>query len=183
MYRSSKAFHSSNDVAVLLLPRNWPEVTQRQNECACSGDLWFERESITNAPFQSPNSHLLPQYFFVLNKICDGGSSKEPFLKAATLSILIWAYPRETKTNNGNFKNATILPPKIAHAWQACALILPLCHRKVFSRAHAQSCETSANQVTQNGSKLSSLPGSWEKYQFTQLRQSSRVLTFLKSDI
>ena len=31
-------------------------------------------------------------------------SSKEPFLKAATLSILIWAYPRETKTNDGNFK-------------------------------------------------------------------------------
>ena len=27
--------------------------------------------------------------FFLLNKICDGGSSKEPFLKAATLSILI----------------------------------------------------------------------------------------------
>ena len=23
------------------------------------------RESITNAPLQSPNSHLLPQYFFV----------------------------------------------------------------------------------------------------------------------
>ena len=39
-------------------------ATQRQNECACSADLWFERESITNAPFQSPNSHLLPQYFF-----------------------------------------------------------------------------------------------------------------------
>ena len=38
--------------------------TQRQNECACSADLWFERESITNAPLQSPNSHLLPQYFF-----------------------------------------------------------------------------------------------------------------------
>ena len=48
--------------------------------------------------------------YFFLNKICDGGSSKEPFLKAATLSILIWAYPRETKTNNGNFKNAAILP-------------------------------------------------------------------------
>ena len=39
-------------------------LTQRQNECACSADLWFERESITNAPLQSPNSHLLPQYFF-----------------------------------------------------------------------------------------------------------------------
>ena len=36
---------------------------QRQNECACSTDLWFERESTTNAPLQSPNSHLLPQYF------------------------------------------------------------------------------------------------------------------------
>ena len=39
-------------------------MTQRQNECASSTDLWFERESITNAPLQSPNSHLLPQYFF-----------------------------------------------------------------------------------------------------------------------
>ena len=41
--------------------------------------------------------------FFLLNKICDGGSSKEPFPKAATLSILIWAYPRQTKTNNRDF--------------------------------------------------------------------------------
>ena len=42
---------------------------QRQNECACSADLGFERESITNAPLQSPNSHLLPQYFFLLNEM------------------------------------------------------------------------------------------------------------------
>ena len=54
--------------------------------------------------------------FFLLNKICDGGSSKEPFLKAATLSILIWAYPREMRTSNGNFKKAAILASKIAHA-------------------------------------------------------------------
>ena len=53
--------------------------------------------------------------FFLLNKICDEESSKEPFLKAATLSILIWAYPREMRTSNGNFKNAAILPSKIAH--------------------------------------------------------------------
>ena len=52
---------------------------------------------------------------FLLDKICDGGRSKEPFLKAATLSILIWAYPRETKTNNRNFKNAAILPSKVAY--------------------------------------------------------------------
>ena len=39
-------------------------MTQRQNECACYADLWFKRESITNPPLQSPNSHLLPQYFF-----------------------------------------------------------------------------------------------------------------------
>ena len=65
--------------------------------------------------------------FFLLNKICDGGSSKEPFLKAATLSILIWAYPRETKTNNGNYTNAAILPSEVAYRRRACALILPLC--------------------------------------------------------
>ena len=46
---------------------------------------------------------------FLLNKICNRGSSKEPLLEAATLSILIWAYPHETKTNNGNFKNPAIL--------------------------------------------------------------------------
>ena len=45
--------------------------------------------------------------FLLLNKICDGESSKEPFLKAATLSILIWAYPREIRTSNGNLK----MPP------------------------------------------------------------------------
>ena len=109
------------------------EVDTAQNECACSAVLWFESESITNAPLQSPNSHLLPQYIFLLNKICDWGSSKEPFLKAATLSILIWAYPRETKTNNGNFKNAAILPSKVAYRWQACVLILPLCPRSVVN--------------------------------------------------
>ena len=55
--------------------------------------------------------------FCLLNKICDGGSSREPFLKATTLSILIWAYPREMRgKKNGNFKNAAILPSKIAHA-------------------------------------------------------------------
>ena len=91
-------------------------TTQRQNECACSGDLRFKRESITNAPLQSPNSHLLPQIFFLLNKICDGGSSKESFLKATTLSILIWTCPREMRTSNGNFTNAAVLPSEIAHA-------------------------------------------------------------------
>ena len=71
----------------------------------------------TTAPLQSPNSHLFnTTIFFLLNKISDGGSSKEPLLKAATLSILIWAYPLETKTNNGNFKNAAISPRKIAHS-------------------------------------------------------------------
>ena len=59
--------------------------------------------------------HTCYHHIFLLNKICDGGSSKEPFLKAATLSVLIWAYPRETKTNNRNFKNAAILPSKVAY--------------------------------------------------------------------
>ena len=76
--------------------------------------------------------------FFLLNKICDGGSSKETFLKAATLSILIWAYPRETKTNNRNFKNAAILPSKVAYRWRACALILPLCPTSGDLYGHAQ---------------------------------------------
>ena len=61
--------------------------------------------------------HTSYHYFsFLLNKICDGGSSKEPFLKAATLSIFIWAYPREMKIKNVNFKNDAISPRKIAHA-------------------------------------------------------------------
>ena len=36
--------------------------------------------------------------------MCDGGDLTETFLKTATLSVLVWAYPREMKTNNGNFK-------------------------------------------------------------------------------
>ena len=36
--------------------------------------------------------------------MCDGGGLTETFLKTATLSVLVWAYPREMKTNNGNFK-------------------------------------------------------------------------------
>ena len=34
----------------------------------------------------------------------------------AAVSIRFWAYPRETKTNNGNFKNAAILPSKVAYS-------------------------------------------------------------------
>ena len=55
--------------------------------------------------------------FWVRVTRCDGGSSKEPFLKKTTSSILIWALGlREMRTSNGNFKNAVILPSKIAHA-------------------------------------------------------------------
>ena len=50
--------------------------------------------------------HTCYHNFFLLNK---------ESLKAATLSILIWAYPRETKTNNGNFNNAAILPSDVAY--------------------------------------------------------------------
>ena len=88
--------------------------------------VWINYEYSTSIPKFTPVTTI----FFLLNKICDGGSSKEPVLKAATLSILIWAYPRGTKTNNGNFKNAAILRSKNAYRWRACALILPLCHKK-----------------------------------------------------
>lgn len=36
--------------------------------------------------------------------MCDGGDLTEAFPKTATLSVLVWAYLREMKTNNGNFK-------------------------------------------------------------------------------
>ena len=85
---------------------------------------WIDYECSTSIAKFTPVTTL----YIWLNKICDGGSSKETFLKATTLSILIWAYPREIRTSSGNFKNAAILPSKIAHAWPACALILPLCH-------------------------------------------------------
>ena len=84
---------------------------------------WIDYECSTSIAKFTPVTAI----FLLLNKICDGGSSKEPFLKAVTLSILILAYPCETKTNNGNFKNAAILPSKVAYRWRACALILPLC--------------------------------------------------------
>ena len=42
------------------------------------------------------------------------------------------------KENNGNFKNAAILPSKVACRWQACALILPLYQGTMSAGAHAQ---------------------------------------------
>ena len=84
---------------------------------------WIDYECSTSIAKFTPVTTI----FFLLNKICDGASSKEPFLKAATLAILNWAYPREMRTSNWNFKKAAILPSKIAHAWRACAVILPLC--------------------------------------------------------
>ena len=98
--------------------------------------------------------------FFLLNKICDGGSSKEPFLKAATLSILIWAYPRETKTNNRNFKNAAILPSKVAYRWRACALIWPLCRPSVVT----QQIEIPLYSITR--AVAFQLLNSWQSEQF-----------------
>ena len=83
---------------------------------------WIDYECSTSIAKFTP----VTKIFFLLNKICDGASSKEPFLKAATLAILIWAYPREMRTSNWNFKKAAFLPSKIAHAWRACALIWPL---------------------------------------------------------
>ena len=80
---------------------------------------WIDYECSTSIAKFTPVTTI----FFLLNKICDGGSSKEPFLKAATLSILIWAYPRETKTNNENFKNAAISPRLLTrdeHAHSFC---------------------------------------------------------------
>ena len=60
---------------------------------------------------------------FLSNKICDGGSSKKPFLKATTLSILPWAYPREMRTSKWNFK----MPP--------------FCQVRLLTRdEHAHSC-------------------------------------------
>ena len=93
---------------------------------------WIDYECSTSIAKFTPVTTI----FFLLNKICDGGSSKEPFLKAATLSILIWAYPRETKTNNGNLKNAAVLPSKVAYRWRACVLILPLCRENLI-KSHA----------------------------------------------
>ena len=101
----------------------------RTHFAAVSIRAWLDYECSTSIAKFTPVTTII----FLLNKICDGGSSKEPFLKAATLSILICAYPRETKTNNGNFKNAAILPSKVAYRWRACALILPLCRFKPFS--------------------------------------------------
>ena len=67
-------------------------------------------ENRLRIPHFNHQIHTCYHNIFLLNKICDGGSSKEPFLKAATLSVLIWAYPRKTKTNNGSFRNAAISP-------------------------------------------------------------------------
>ena len=50
-------------------------------------------------------------HFFLLSEICDRRGLTETFLKMATLSVLIWAYPHERKTSNENFKKCSHLPP------------------------------------------------------------------------
>ena len=67
------------------------------------------------------------------------------FRKTAILSVLVGAYPLETKTSGGNFKNAAtlrrqnyianIVVPIPLHAqifleFRACALVLPLCRHR-----------------------------------------------------
>ena len=114
--------------------------------------VWIDYECSTSIAKFTPVTTI----FFLLNKICDGGSSKEPFLKAATLSILIWAYPRGTKTNNGNFKNAAILRSKTAYRWRACALILPLCPlcRENLIKSHACAFDQKILTGSFNGNGL-----------------------------
>lgn len=50
----------------------------------------------------------LMHFFLLLSEICDRRGLTETFLKMATLSVLIWAYPHEMQTSNENFKNAAI---------------------------------------------------------------------------
>ena len=71
---------------------------------------------------------------FLVDKICDRGSSKEPFLKAATLSILIWAYPREMKKTMGilempPFRRVRLLTrDEHAHSFCRCVCLSMLCN-------------------------------------------------------
>ena len=100
-----------------------------------SDNSWYELcTHVTNAPLHSPNSHLLPQYFlcwirYVMEEVQRNLSWKrQPYLFWFGLIPAKW-------TNHGNFKNAAISPRKIAHAWWACALILPLCPVSPFASA------------------------------------------------
>ena len=71
--------------------------------------------------------------FLLLNKICDGGSSKEPFLKAATLSILSWAYPAKRKQTMAILKMPPFRRVRLhAHSFCRCVPI------ELMHEGHAQ---------------------------------------------
>ena len=67
------------------------------------------RNHVTDALLRSLTLQLLTQYFFVEWNTWRR-SSKETFLKTATLSVLVQAYPHGMKPNNENLKNAAVVP-------------------------------------------------------------------------
>ena len=67
------------------------------------------RNHVTDALLRSLTLQLLTQYFFVEWNTWRR-SSKETFLKTATLSVLVQAYPHGMKPNDENFKNAAVAP-------------------------------------------------------------------------
>ena len=82
------------------------------------------------------SQYIIPTYYryFCWCEKYHGGGSTEAFLRT------VWVYPRKVKADNGNFKKCRNLPPECYYkniilpiplrAFQACALILPLCHKE-----------------------------------------------------
>ena len=105
-----KPFERSG-LALFLCEQSWRKVfADTTNFFSREFSLRGDDDNITDTLLEPLNSYLFPQYLFLLSKIYDGRCSTETFLKTATLSVLVWAYPRKMKTRNGNFKNAAILP-------------------------------------------------------------------------
>ena len=61
-----------------------------------SNKKYYElRRHVTDALLRSLNLQLLPRYFLCLVRYVTETGLKETFLKTATLTVLVWAYPRE----------------------------------------------------------------------------------------
>ena len=108
-------------LAIFLCEQSWRKVfADTTNFFSREFSLRGDDDNITDTLLEPLNSYLFPQHPFLLSKIYDGRCSTETFLKTATLSVLVWAYPRKMKTRNGNFKKKNRHFASTVLLWKYC---------------------------------------------------------------
>ena len=108
-YLSVQGYHSpSANICTLFLQVGCTEVMITKSALAITDATNFI--ALLQLLYFGPQTHTCYQNVFSLSMLYDGGDSTETFLKTLTLSVSVWAYSHEMKTNTWNFKNATSLP-------------------------------------------------------------------------